>query len=186
MRVAPAVIRAKADQVEHFRDPLAPLGTGHGSYSQRFSDAVGDTHAWMKRSVRLLEDELQTAAHLAHGGRVQRNNIGAVDLDAARGRLDEPQQATSECGFSTAGLSHEAERPAGFQVEGNVIDGFQLTEGGRSALEIGSGWHDGGGVGAFLPFMFGKAYFVAYCEGLPLAVGGHALAPEEEFAPIRA
>src|SRR5262245_52686919 len=81
-------------------------------HAERLTDDVTCGHARIERGEGILEHDLHRAAHRAQLALAERRDLGAVELDAARGRLDQPQHGARDCGFAAAGFADEAERLA--------------------------------------------------------------------------
>ena len=62
-------------------------------------------------------------AQLAHRARAERDEIDAVELDGARGRLDEAKDHAAGRRLAAARFADEAERFAGHHVERDAVDG---------------------------------------------------------------
>ena len=60
---------------------------------------------------------------------VQRQEIAALEADAARIRLDQPQHQPADGGFAAAGFADQRQRLAGIDAEADAVD--RLDEGGR-------------------------------------------------------
>ena len=109
MRIAPAVVGTEADFLEQLRDAAAPLAAVHSAVDdQRLGDDRADGHARVQRRVRVLKDDLHVPPHPPHVAGVKLQDVGAFELDASRGRVDEPEDAAPDGGLARARLAHEA------------------------------------------------------------------------------
>ena len=59
---------------------------------------------------------------------LERRDVGAVEHDAARGRLDQPQQRAADRRLATARLADEAERLAATDREADVVDRLHVAD----------------------------------------------------------
>ena len=89
---------------------------------QGFSDLGADRHHGVERGHRLLKDHCHGApAQGAHAFRIEREQVLAVELDAAldlrRAGLQQAQNRKRGHGFAGPGLAHQSERLAGRDVE---------------------------------------------------------------------
>src|SRR5262249_29586005 len=68
-----------------------------------------------------LEHDLHRAAHRAQLALAERRDVGAVELDAAAGRLDQPQHGARHRRLAAAGFADEAERLADAKREADAV-----------------------------------------------------------------
>ena len=66
VREAVAVLGAEPDRAQQLRDPLLPVGPVDAVDPQRLGDDLAHGHARVQRRVRVLEDDLDLAAHRPH------------------------------------------------------------------------------------------------------------------------
>jgi hypothetical protein len=90
---------------------------------QRLGDRVGDRPAGVERGERVLEHHRDPAPHGSQPSAPEGGHVGAVELDAPGGRLDEAQQGEAERGLAAARLAHQAERLAAADLEVDAVDG---------------------------------------------------------------
>ena len=64
--------------------------------SQPLADDFAHPHARVERGVGVLEDDLHAAAHVAHLGIAEGEDVPPLEFDAAAGRLDQTQDAAPE------------------------------------------------------------------------------------------
>ena len=72
---------------------------------QMLGDDAIDGHARIQRGVRILKNNLQMAALVAHGAVRQLRQVVAVEQDLTGGWLNEPQNCAAEGRFSAAGFA---------------------------------------------------------------------------------
>ena len=101
-------------------------GPWQGRESEAFADDLPDAHARIERRVRVLEDDLHLAAHLAHRRRVQRQQLAPLEGDAAAGRLDEPDKAAPERRLAATRFADQPNRLAVVNVETDAVDRLDL------------------------------------------------------------
>ena len=97
--------------------------------AQRLADDVVHRHPRIQRRIRILEDDLHLAAHVAHLTPVQMGDVPPVEDDRPGGRLDELDQRPGERRLATAGLTDEAERLPRLDREIDAVDGMDLADG---------------------------------------------------------
>src|SRR5258708_39663688 len=95
---------------------------------ERLTDDVSDRHARVQRRVRVLEDHLHPAAHLAHLLAAELRVLDAVELHLAGGRLVELEDRAAGRGLTAAGLADEAERLALLDEEVDPVDGARSAD----------------------------------------------------------
>jgi hypothetical protein len=123
MREILHLVRPQANLPEQLGDArLFCLAAGKPVHAERLADDVARGHARIERGERVLEHDLHRAAHRAHVGLAQRRDIGAVELDAAGGRLDQPQHGARHRRLAAAGFSDEAQRLADTEREADAVD----------------------------------------------------------------
>src|SRR2546423_9150410 len=99
---------------------------------ERFADDVADGHSWIQRRIRILEDHLHAAAHLAHVLAAELGELDAVELHLAGRRLVELEDRAAGRGLAASGLADETERLALLDEE---IDPIDRADGADLALE---------------------------------------------------
>ncbi len=130
MRIVAHLRRAKADAREQRRHLLlALLGVGDAVDQQRLAHDVARRHARVERGERVLEDDLHLPPVGPQLGLRQADDLLALDLDRARGRLDEAQH-----GAAGRRLAAAATRPPGPSVspaaygEGDAVHRIDLAD----------------------------------------------------------
>src|SRR6266849_3011098 len=99
---------------------------------ERFADDAADGHARIERRVRILEDHLHAATHLAHVLAAEPRELDAVELHLAGGRLVELEDRAAGRRLSAPRLADESERLAFLDEEIDPVDG---AHGADLALE---------------------------------------------------
>src|SRR5438876_371501 len=95
VRIAAEVIGAQPHRLEEVDDALLALLAGLGELvdDQRLSDDRAHGHARVEGGVGILEDDLHVAAKVPQRALVEGGDVLAFEVDLARRRLDEPQDA---------------------------------------------------------------------------------------------
>ena len=96
--------------------------------AERLADDIARRHARIERGERILEDDLHRAPMLAQIGLAEMGDIEAVELNAAAGRLDQPQDGARHRRFAAAGLPDHAQRFADPDREADAVDGMHGTD----------------------------------------------------------
>ena len=118
-----------ADRFEQL-DGARPRGTAFDLVMDEkgLGNLIADREDRVQRRHRLLEDERDLgAAHRAHLGLGERQQIASPETDAASGdsarRLDQPQNRHRRDRLAAARLADEPERLARPHLEAHVVDG---------------------------------------------------------------
>ena len=128
VRVAAGILRAQADLVEQLLHARIGRGTlGQVMNGQSFTHDGADGHAWVERRERVLKHDLHFAAKAAQISGAECEDVGAVEVDSACGRLKEAQDRAARGGLAAARLAHECERFASGDVEGYAVHGPKLA-----------------------------------------------------------
>ena len=88
----------------------------------RLGDDVADRHARIERGVRILENHLQVAAHLAHVAAVELGQILALKDDLALGRLVELQNRAAGGRLAATRLADEPQCLTLLDIERDAVD----------------------------------------------------------------
>ena len=117
------VLGVEPHQVEQLLDPFAALVAWHdvGVDEERLTDDVTDRLAWIQRGVRVLEDDLDVAAQLAHLRTLGVGDVLAVEDDASLGGLLQGDEQPSQGGLSTPGLTDHTQGFTGVEVEAHPV-----------------------------------------------------------------
>ena len=133
VRVAVREVRVETDDLQELLHPLGlRLALREVMDLERLADDVADGHARVQRRVRVLEDHLHPAAHLAHLLAAELRELDAVELHLTGRRLVELEDGASGRGLAAAGLADEAERLALLDEE---VDAVDRAHGADLALE---------------------------------------------------
>ena len=90
---------------------------------QRFGDDIFDPKSRIERSEGILKDDLHIAPQATHFAAAGREQVFAFEINAARCRLDQPQDQPPERALARTGFAYQPERFAGMNVERDVVDG---------------------------------------------------------------
>ena len=133
MRIAVGGGRGQPDAVEQFGDAFSrPAAIDDFVHQHRFGKHAADGHARVEAADGILENDLHVAAQGAERGGMERENILAFKFhrplhdDAALG-FDQPQNRTTDGGFSAAGFADKAERFTRADLETDILDGFDVA-----------------------------------------------------------
>ncbi len=137
MREPARLRRAEADLVEQVPEPrLAPPHVADAVNDQRLHDQLADRHPRIERAERVLKDDLHPPPHPPHLRRLEAEEVDAVERDAARRRLRQPQHQPPGRGLAATALADEAQRLAPHDVEVEAVDRHHaaagLTDAARS------------------------------------------------------
>ena len=131
VRVAGDVLRIEPDQAEQLGDAFL-LGRALGQMVRldRLRDDRSDGHPGIERAVRVLEDDLHLATHLAQLLGLQRVQVHAVEPDRAAGRVAQPDHRAPDRALPAPGLADEAQRLAAANLDGHAVDRLDGALGG--------------------------------------------------------
>ena len=118
VRVPPGQARVEADQGEQLPRPVAGLLARPAGEHRHRGDVVLD--GAVREQPGLLDHVADAAAQLR---RVARPDVGAVEQDGARGRLDEPVDHPQRGGLAAAARADEDHRLAVRHLEVEAVDG---------------------------------------------------------------
>ena len=128
---APELVRVSVQRIARQPDDLDQLlcpprrraAARDAVDAQRLGEHRADRHSRVQRRVRVLEDHLHPATHLAQRIPLQSGHVHAVELDPTVGGVDQPDHGSSERRLAATGLPHQAERLATLDVERDAIHG---------------------------------------------------------------
>src|SRR5262249_26447874 len=89
---------------------------------QRLADDLPHRHARVQRGIRILEDDLHVPRHRAQLVAAHRGDVAPLEPHAARGRLDQPQDAAAGGALAAARFADQAQRLAGREIEADAVD----------------------------------------------------------------
>ena len=122
VRVAPRVLRRKADQTQEFRHPLAFPALGQTMQCKGFGEHVADGHSRVERAVRVLENHLHLTAQRAHLALREAEQVAPVEPDLPRSRLDQAQREASGGRLAAARFADQRQSFPGVELEADVVD----------------------------------------------------------------
>ena len=93
---------------------------------QAFHHRFADRHARVERGIRILENDLHVAAHDLQFLGLEGEDILAVEMDRAAGRLDQAQHGAPDGGLSAARFAHQPQGLALADKEADVVHGLHL------------------------------------------------------------
>ena len=129
MRVAAAGIVRQAGLAQQVRDRIGAVR--RSTDPERFhalEQDVRHAHPWIERAERVLKDHLGLAAQCAQR-RLSLLDTLSAQANGASGRFDELQNGLADGGLSAAGLAHEGQGTACFDVERDRIHRAQEADG---------------------------------------------------------
>ncbi len=123
-RVPVVVLRVQPHPSQEVLDALLLLALGEVVHLQRRLDDGAHRLAWVERAIGVLEDHLQLAPERPQLPLPDRRQLGALEEDRACRGPGEPDDRAAQRGLPTPGLTDQAERLPGIQVEVDTIDGL--------------------------------------------------------------
>ena len=116
------------DELEQLLD-VSPLAVAihEPVHARGFADRRADGHAGVERGIRILEDHLHALAHRPELRAAEREQLAALEADAALVRLDQAQHAAGERGLAAARLPHHAQHFAATQLQRDPVHGHELA-----------------------------------------------------------
>jgi hypothetical protein len=116
-------IGGQTDKAQQFRDPAPDLALGPQAVdAQHLGQRLAHRHPGVERGKRVLKDHLHIPPRGAAAPGRPGAQVGPVEGDPPRGRLDQPQQAAAQRRLARPGFAHKAQDLAPGDVEGHVID----------------------------------------------------------------
>ncbi len=111
----------------HLREQLRDAALGLGApcqavHLERLAHDVEHAKPRIERAVRVLEHDLHRAPEAAQVRGAGGAHVGAVEDDAARGRLDEPEQRAPDGRLARPRFAYQAERLTAPELEAHVVD----------------------------------------------------------------
>src|SRR5256885_15743653 len=123
MRVPVGEIRVETDHAQKLLNSLGLLlASCEVMHLDWLADDVAHGHARIQRGVRILEDHLHAAAHLAHLLAAELRELDTVELHLAGRRLVELEDRAPSRRLPATGLAHKAERLALLDEEVDPVD----------------------------------------------------------------
>ena len=110
VRVATAVLGAKADFIEQSRDATICVNTFRELMDdQAFPDRGADGHTRVERTVRILEHDLHPSSHTTQRFTAEPAHVNAIEMDAAAGGLDQSENRAPGCRLATTRFTNEGQ-----------------------------------------------------------------------------
>ncbi len=123
------MIRLEAHQLEHLGRPgLDGRLVAPPVNLQRLGDGLADGDARVERGERILEDDLEIPADLAHVSCAELGELNPFERDRARGRTRQLQDRASRRRLAATRLAHQAQGLAGSDGEGDAGDRVDLPD----------------------------------------------------------
>ena len=94
----------------------------------RLGDDVADLHAWIKRAVGVLEDDLDTAPQRQELLVRKPGEIDAIIEDLASGRPLELQDASASCRLTATTLTDQPQRLAATKREVDTVNRLHFAD----------------------------------------------------------
>jgi hypothetical protein len=112
----------EVDNIEQVFDALLDLLPGCDVMDhERLTDDVGYRHARVQAGIRILEDHLHLAAHLAEFLALQVHQVHAFEFHRAGGRAVQLQDRPTGGGLATARLANQAQGLTALDIEADTI-----------------------------------------------------------------
>ena len=129
MGIAVAHVRVEADLAHHLDHAPVALGLGQLLLvdGQAFLDDLGDGQPRAERAERILEDDLHLAPQRAHVVERASRHVLAGEADRPIAG-DQPQDGETQRGLARAGFADDAERGAGPDRDGDVVDRLHVVD----------------------------------------------------------
>jgi len=130
-----SVVGPQADELEQLGDPGGALFPRQRAvvHDERKRDDLFDRLPLVQRRVRILEDDLHLAAEPPQLAARDPEEVGRLEVDAARGGFVETEQEPGECRLPRARLADEADGLAAGEHERDVVDRLDDAARPRSA-----------------------------------------------------
>jgi hypothetical protein len=124
------VVGSESDVFEEVGDAVVEFGAaGEAVDLDGFADDGGDAHAGVEGADGVLEDDLHLASEAEDFGGGGGEDVLVLVEDLAGGGGDESEDGSSDGGFAAAGFADESEGFARGEVEGDAIDGADVSDG---------------------------------------------------------
>ena len=122
--VAVGVTRVEADQLQQLAHPIHARSTlGQAVRLERFTDDRTDRHARIQAAVRILEDDLHPAPHLAQLVALEAHEVLPPEADDPFGRVAQADHGPPGRALAAPRLADQAERLALLDFETDVVHG---------------------------------------------------------------
>src|SRR5690242_13726315 len=94
---------------------------------ERLPDDRADSHAWIKRRIRILKDDLHVAPQCSELAVVELDHVASLEPDLSGRRFDQPQDAAAGRRLATTRFTDQAQCLASADLEADVIDRVHLV-----------------------------------------------------------
>ena len=132
VRIPAHILRSQADRFKQFDDPILECRAFFGTIdTHRFPDNICHCHAWVERSVWVLEDHLDPSPKRTHLAVCQFCEVYLFisESEASACRWNEAEDAPSGSSLSTATFADESEGFAALDIETDPVYGFHVADG---------------------------------------------------------
>ncbi len=122
MRVPGGISRIEADLLQELGHPLRNLSLRRQSVDlDPLGDRIPDSHPWIERAVRILEDDLQLSPGLPQLGSAERQEIAPLEGDGTAGGLQQAEDRATDRGLAAPRLPDEPKRLSRADSERDAI-----------------------------------------------------------------
>jgi len=126
--IAAHVLRLQPDLFKEAGHPVGPVSRRTDAMGgEAFSNDGPDPEARIERSDRILEDDLHSASEGTHASGIKGQHVLAIEDEAARTGLDQPEQGTPEGGLAGTGFANEADDAAPGQIQIDILDSIDRS-----------------------------------------------------------
>src|SRR5262252_1702710 len=128
MRIAVSEFRIETAHREQFADAsVTTCGIAFDAVNpDRLGDDLADLHAWVQRTVWILEDDLDPASQRQEILAFHLGDVDAVIENFASSRLFEPQDAAAGRRLAAAALADQSQGLAAADREVDAVDRLHL------------------------------------------------------------
>src|SRR5918995_5978605 len=129
VRIAAGGVPGEPDRLEELSYTGGEVSSsGEAMGPHRLADDPADAVARIERGEGVLEDDLHAAPEGTELAFAAVSDVLAVEDDAARGRLVEPQDRAPDRRLAASRLTHQSERLAAPDLERHVVDGLNVAD----------------------------------------------------------
>jgi hypothetical protein len=121
MRITSCMGGLETDQLQHLGNPnMTFILRRHSMDPQALGDRLTDRAPRIEGAVGILEDHLHLAPNPEKVLSVEVSDIGAVEIDRSRGRLQQPHQHPTKRGLTTPRFTDKAQSLTSIDVEVDI------------------------------------------------------------------
>ena len=129
VRIAVVILRLQTAFLHRVENVVVHLLFGYDMmHFDRFGNYIADGHSGRKRRVRVLENQLNIGAILAHFAALKVGYVVALEENLAAVRLVKLEYRSPQRCFAAAGLADYADSRAGFYGKADVVHGFEVNQ----------------------------------------------------------